>query len=447
MVDCLRLQPITAVGPQRDYYLSKARFIAADCGRRSGKTLLAKRRMLRALLSQHPINDNPLYLWGLPTYDQAKNTAWYDFLRIFEPIKDIIKVRDLTIEIPTGIRASTGEKTSSKLLVRGMMNPFRVEGVGYCGVVLDEMSDMPPSAYERTVLPAIKDKSCRGWVMLIGVPKLSGIGGAFFKEKCEQWGSDPDPKYARFSWASDIILDEAELTDAKKQMDPKTYREQFQASWENANGLAYYGFNRAKHVTADAEYNPNERLIIASDFNVSPMSWCVIQGDDRLTRVIDELSISDTNTRYTLDELSRRYGAHKAGFEFYGDSAGKQRHTSASESDYIQIKNDKRFADSFGRVHVFYSNRNPAVFDRIASVNTRLENAAGEVRMQINPRCKELIKDFENIVFRSSTCEIDKSDSQRTHMSDALGYYIHYRYPLEIERKKGTADFAKRTFH
>jgi len=58
-------------------------------------------------------------------------------------------------------------------------------------------------------------------------------------------------------------------------------------------------------------------------------------------------------------------------------------------------------------------------------VNSHLKNAAGEVRMYVAPRCKGLIKDFEEVVYRSDSNQIDKNrDPKRSHLSDALGYLI-----------------------
>jgi hypothetical protein len=54
-----------------------------------------------------------------------------------------------------------------------------------------------------------------------------------------------------------------------------------------------------------------------------------------------------------------------------------------------------------------------------------LESADGEIKLQIDPNCKELIKDFEQVSYQANTTMIDKfSDPKRTHLSDALGYLL-----------------------
>ncbi len=430
----LNLPEIETIPIQQEYLMSKARFIAADCGRRSGKTEIAFRRMLRAIIQQHPTLDTPKYLWALPTEEQAKNAIWDKLKMTLQPLQrlGIVTYNGLDVIVQTGKRPD-GTPTSSKLLVRGMMNPFRVEGEGYCGVVLDEMCDQPPTAYERSILPAISDRRCNGWAILIGVPKRIGIGAGAFKEICEKWEADPRPQYARFHWTSDIVLSRETLEENRRQMDEKTFREQYFASWETASGLIYYCFDPMESVFQTREIDPTKPLLIGSDFNVSPMSWVVCQEDDeKRVFVLDEISMNDTNTEETLNALYTRYGSHTGGFEFYGDSAARQRHTCASISDYLIIHNDTRFLDArTGRVNIHYPKSNPAILDRVACVNAMLKNAAGERRLFVSKRCKELIKDFEQIAYKENAREMDKRNPKRTHMSDALGYLVYLRHPIQ----------------
>jgi hypothetical protein len=68
---------------------------------------------------------------------------------------------------------------------------------------------------------------------------------------------------------------------------------------------------------------------------------------------------------------------------------------------------------------------NPAVRDRVSLVNARLRNARDEVQLFVDPKCKELIDDFEQVSYREESTQIDKDkDRRRTHLSDALGYLV-----------------------
>ncbi len=58
-------------------------------------------------------------------------------------------------------------------------------------------------------------------------------------------------------------------------------------------------------------------------------------------------------------------------------------------------------------------------------MNAKLKNAAGDIYMRISPRCKELIKDLEQVTYKAESTVMDKDrDPKRTHLSDALGYLI-----------------------
>ena len=45
--------------------------------------------------------------------------------------------------------------------------------------------------------------------------------------------------------------------------------------------------------------------------------------------------------------------------------------------------------------------------------------------MRVSPKCVELIKDLEEVVYKNGSTLIDKErDPKRTHLSDALGYLL-----------------------
>ena len=69
-------------------------------------------------------------------------------------------------------------------------------------------------------------------------------------------------------------------------------------------------------------------------------------------------------------------------------------------------------------------------------VNSRLFNVYEEVRLFIDQKCKELIRDLEQVTWATHSngqisCDINKSDPGRTHTSDALGYYVAQAFPLK----------------
>jgi len=144
--------------------------------------------------------------------------------------------------------------------------------------------------------------------------------------------------------------------------------------------------------------------------------------------VIDEIVIETSSTPEVCEEFLTRYGTHGSRVEVYGDASGEHGHTVTGKSDFHLIRQFfHNYPDLRGTVDV--SGSNPAVRDRVNVVNGRLRNAQGERRLLVDARCKELVKDLEQVCYKPGTGQIDKEkDPRRTHLSDALGYYLWRRF-------------------
>ena len=151
--------------------------------------------------------------------------------------------------------------------------------------------------------------------------------------------------------------------------------------------------------------------------------------------------LPDSNTLAACEELLRRTAkwnfSYPIEIEVYGD-ASEPRQTSASRTDWQIVKEFfARYRDRFhSTFHVPSSN--PLVKDRVNCVNARLRNHAGQNRLFVDQNCKHLIKDLEQVSWRSdphgnALAVLDKSDRARTHVSDALGYLIARVFPMRAQ--------------
>lgn len=399
---------------QADMWTCGARFIAAACGRGSGKTELSRRRVVRWLPVPKPHSD-PMYFFAMPTYKQAKRVAWNKILRLIPQgwLRRQPNVSDMEIRTIFG----------SWLFVVGLDKPQRIEGDQWDGGVIDESSDVRPKAFDLSILPALSHR--HGWCWRVGVPKRFGIGALEYKAYWDAANAGELPDARAFCWPSRDIIPPEELEIARKTLDSRDFAEQYEASWEQVAGRIYHAFDDAVHVTTDPTYSERLPLIIGSDFNVDPMCWVVCQEHDSRLFVLDEIFKRDTTTQKTLDELHSRFGQHPSGWLFHGDASGRSRNTRASFSDYAQIKNDRRFR----RARVLYPKANPLRFERFAATNAMLRNASGDVRLLIHPRCTRLIADLRDRQYAPGTREpADTGDVG--HMADAMDYVIHKRYPI-----------------
>lgn len=438
---------ISLTPQQSRVFANKNRFRVVVAGRRSGKTYLACAELVRAAFGKGRV------AWYVaPTYKQAKRIAW-------KTIKDFTRhlwasppnETDLRIELVTG----------GTIALRGADNYDGLRGEGLDFVVLDECASMRPKAWTEVLRPALSDRE--GGALFIGTPQGRNHFYDLF-EACEKKG------WAAFQYTTEQsgIVSHEELEAARHDLDERTYRQEYQASFEKLGiGLAYFAFER-QHNVRPVRYSSKLPLCWALDFNVNPMCSVIAQVANGTVAVLDELILPDSNTlaaceefvertrKWTtppniLDELpiSDSSGVYEAlmaelqpapiNLYIYGDAAGEQRRTSTSRTDWQIVKDFfGRHADRY-RVQVRVSSTNPIVKDRINCVNAMLHNHAGEYRVMIDPKCKELIRDLEQGSWKvdphgNPLSELDKSDPMRTHVSDALGYLVAREFPMRSLR-------------
>lgn len=233
--------------------------------------------------------------------------------------------------------------------------------------------------------------------------------------------------------------------------DPAFWRSQWQQAPPEASteGLAYHAFS-AVHSVQACGYNPSLPLIWSLDFNVNPMcsviaqasvdfkasqySWLTgVTQDEQMTktiRILDEIVLPNSNTMEACQRFIQWVeenipGSRQIALVVYGDSSGHSRKTTG-ETDYRVIQEQLRRCGRF-TYSVRASHDNPAVRDRVTTVNNAFLNAAGQRRLFINPCCKELRKDLGWMRWKSDVAgnplpDLDKSNAMRSHISDALGY-------------------------
>lgn len=412
----VRWAPLRPHPEQSRLWRSTERNILVCAGRGSGKTELARRRIVRALREQKPWPD-PRYFYGMPTYNQCRRVAREHILSLIP--------RNWLTQLPGTSQMEFKTVFGSWLFLVGMDNPARVEGDQYDGGVLDECSDQRPGVYNLTLRPAFTHR--QGWLWRIGVPKRRGPGAPEFRRAFEKAGD------AAFTWPSWDILPAAEIEKLQQELDEKDFNEQIGGRWEDAGGAAYYAFSREHNISDGVVYNPSDIIYVGMDFNVNPMAWVIghkVRTSSGLwqLRIFDELWIRNTNTQRSLDELWRRYSSHTAGWVFTGDASSNNRHTAASQTDYAQLSHDRRFA-----ARIRWEKKNPSVRDRVAAVNTVCCNKAGERKLLISPKCQHLIEDLTSRSLDDYGNPMPATPAQAFdsgHATDALGYLVWQYFPL-----------------
>lgn len=424
---------------QARYYHSDHRFNIVPAGRRSGKTEIAKRRLVRRAVRGSDF-DRPRYFYGAPTYGQVKRIAWEDLKRMVprEAMRGRPSESELTIPLWHG----------GELFLVGMDKPERIEGAPVDGGTLDEYANMKPQAWGENVRPALSDR--RGFCDLIGVPEGRNHYYDLWKK------AEGEPEWGRFHWKSADILPADEIAAARRDLDELTFQQEYEASFVNFTGRAYYTFSDANVKAVRHLYDPRHPIAFCLDFNVAPGVATVVQErvveGKPVTCVIGEVWIPDnSNTPAVCRRLLSDWKNHAGNVEVYGDATGGARGSAKVEgSDWDLAKRILRSGEGdskgFGaRVSFYVKSSNPAERARVNAVNTRSRNASGEIRLLVDPtHAPHVITDLEGVrMLEGGSGEIDKKhDPKLTHISDAFGYYVEYRFP--VSQVAGVSSFSIR---
>lgn len=390
-------------------------------GRRSGKTEVAKRKLVLELWDckvRGRAWSDPRFFAAAPTRDQAKRIYWKDLKKLTPPVwVKSISETDMCITTTWG----------AELWVVGLDKAERIEGVSWDGGVIDELASCRPGIWDANIRPALSDRL--GWAWLIGVPDMDSPGQVEYEAMVDRAKSGKDPEWACFSWPSADILPASEVESARSSMDPRIFEQEYLGKFILAGGRAFPDFDVAIHVNDEiAKYDPALPLCWALDFNVNPMCSGVIQHHNGEVRVIDELSLPDTVTRMAcvafLDRAQQR-GWKLDNLNIYGDASGNQRRSvgqTAGITDWIIIRNELRHIPLRMKV----PGSNPPIPDTRNAVNTRLKSADGIVRMYINSKCRTLIHDLRSLLW--------PSDMDEGHAVAWLRYFTDWEYPIRSNR-------------
>jgi len=387
-------------------YCDKHRFKVVVAGRRWGKTVLAKTSMIsRAVIPNKKI-------WYVaPTYRQAKMIMWDELKKAIPDawIKSTHET-DLTITLVN----------NTVLACKGADKPDTLRGVGLDYIVLDEFQDFKSDVWEKVLRPTLA--STMGDALFIGTPKgYANLYDVYMNGVDDLGRRKIAWKSWQFATISSPFIPLSEIASAREDMDPKSFRQEFEASFETMSGRVYHQFERESH-TGEYEFNPKLPIWVGQDFNVDPMSTVIMQPQSNgEVWVVDEIFLHNSSTQDVCEEIERRYWRYLNQIIIYPDPAGGNRSSARGESD-LDIFRDK------GLRKIKYRRKHPPVADRVNAVNRMLRDAAGNIRLRVDKRCRNLVVSLEQTLYKEGSREVDKSAGAE-HMVDALGYGIELEFP------------------
>jgi hypothetical protein len=386
---------------QQTIVKSLSRFRVVIAGRRFGKTHISIREICK-----HAKEPNKEVWYIAPSYKMAKQIVWKKLKNRLNDLNWVAKINEteLTLHLKNG----------SVISLKGADNYDSLRGVGLDFIVLDEFADISPDAWYETLRPTLSDK--QGRALFIGTPK--GIGNWSY-EIYQNSQNSQDWESFTYTTLEGGRVPQSEIEAARRDLDERTFRQEYMASFETFSGRIYYGFDRALNVVKYEGTTP-QVLYVGMDFNIDPMSAVIATRIGDTLHIIDEVRLFSSNTQEMVDELKQRFPRSK--LWVYPDPAGNQRKTSAGGTTDITILNNSGFVVKAPRSHT-------PVRDRINAVNSRLCSATSIRNLIIDPKCKYTIEGLERQVYKEGTSQPDK-DNGYDHMNDAIGYMVDYLFPV-----------------
>jgi len=395
---------------QERFHACRARFKGFSGPIGSGKSQALCQEAIRMTY----MNPGRTGLIGAPTYPMLRDATQSSLLEILETNK-------LPFEHNKAENTLVLKDTGSRILFRPVDEFERLRGTNLAWFGLDELTYTQEAAWLRLEGRLRDPKASRLCGFAVWTPK--GYDWVYRK-----FISDPVAGYTAITAAA---MENRHLlkqipdyySQLERSYDAAFYRQEVLGMYLNmTGGKVFSSFRREDHIQ-DVELDKSSTLFWTHDFNVDPLCSVVAQIEGKKVRVIDEIVLRNGTTKLACEEFLKRYGDHKAEVVIYGDSSGYQQQTTGL-SDYQMMKEYLRVNSNLNVQHKA-ARSNPPVRDRINLTNAKLRTAAGEIGMAMSPRCKELIKDFEEVGYKPETGMIDKDrDRMRTHLSDALGYLL-----------------------
>jgi len=328
------------------------------------------------------------------SYRAAKQIIWEVLKQILLPTGFVAKVNESELLL----RLNNG----SRIQLKGADNSDALRGVGLDFLVVDEAAYVDEKVWKEVLRPTLSDTG--GSALFISSPS-----GRDWFYKLWLLGRDPEfPEWA--SWQYTTIdggnVPEAEIEAARRDLDERTFQQEYEARFTDYFGIIYYGYD-PDQSTSNFAIDLSKPFWCGIDMNIDPMSCVVAQRQinrhqpaDSELHIVDEIVLYSSNTDELASEIKNRYPVSLC--TLFPDPACTQRKTSAGGKTDLSILQSHGF-------RVRMRHHHPPVRDRINAVNTLLKSSNGDRRLKVNRKCRHLRESLSRQVYKEGTSIPDKS--------------------------------------
>lgn len=358
------------------------------------------------------VNAGRVGLIGAPTYPMLRDATLTAFL-------EVLNRNQIPYEFNKAESVLVMRDTGSRILFRAVDEFERLRGTNLSWFGVDELTYTSEEAWlrlEGRLRDPVGTQLCG---FAVWTPKgFDWVYRRFIRDRVEGYEAilaAPFENHHVLSRVPDFY------SRLKNSYDERFFEQEVLGAYLSVNaGAVYTAFDRERNVVP-LELNPRLPVLWALDFNIDPMCSVIAQMDGDEIRILDEIVLGNSTTEDACEAFHERVPNHQSGVVVYGDASGSHRQT-AGGTDYDIVRRFLR-SEGYERFCLKTPKKNPGVRDRVRLVNAKLCSANQDVTLYVDPKCVELIKDFEEVAYKGDSGTIDKDrDRKRTHLSDALGY-------------------------
>lgn len=405
-------------GPQAAFLALPHKFRAFVAGFGSGKTWVGS-----AGLCQHA--------WEFPRVNAGYFAPSYPMIRdIFYPtIEEVAEDWGLTARVKKAdheVALYSGRTYRTTIICRSMDDPSKIVGFKIGKALVDELDVMKMNQAEiawRKIIARMRQKAegLRNGIDVTTTPEG-------FQFVYKQWVKELRDKPALSSlygmvqastYQNGQNLPDGYIESLRASYPPQLIAAYLKGLFVNlTSGAVYPEFDRVLNHTDD-EIKPGDVLHVGMDFNVLKMAAVIhVVRDGKPHAVAERTDVRDTPTMAA--KLKEHFPGHS--IVVYPDaSGGNTSSKNASESD-LSILRTAGFTVKVNR-------SNPAIKDRVASMNAMILNDKGERRLKVNTRnCPVYTEALEQQAY-DKYGDPDKTTGH-DHVNDGGGYFIVHEWPV-----------------
>jgi len=282
----------------------------------------------------------------------------------------------------------------SRIALKSAEKADALRGVSLNGVILDEVASYRgfDNLWSKALRPALSDKE--GFAVFISSP----AGRNHFYDLYQKCDSLDEWQEFQYTTIEGGYVSEAEIAVAKNELDVKSYRQEYEATFESFEGLVVLGFERSTHLVHDFELLPDEPIILGCDLNVNIMSTTamVMRGETLIT--FSEF-YGDADTVELIKSIKARFPDRH--ITMCPDTSAGQRSTTG-----VSRTNLKMMREAFDIVK--YRSKHSLIVDRVNAFNSMILSSTGVIRLKVTPNCKNAIESLEKHSYDPATGKPDK---------------------------------------